>query len=94
MRSAAFPLLLVLCGCASVHEPPILSDVCWSLGSTGTGRSMIRLTMESDLAPDSGFTVPNARQSDDGTLHVRFRLADPSGKGRRFRYAVHYRNET
>lgn len=94
MRNVIYLLAFSLCGCASVHEPPVLSDVSWSLGSAITGNSMIRLAMESDLSPDSGFTVPNPRQADDGTFHVRFRLADPSGKGRRFRYTIHYRNET
>ena len=94
MRSTALLPVLLLGACTSVHEPPVISDVRWSLKANADSTSMIRLGMESDLPPDSGFSVPNMRQADDGALHVYFRLADPSGKGRRFRYMIYYRNET
>lgn len=94
MRSGLIWLTLLLCACASVHEPPVLSDVRWSLTSEVAADPLIRLNMIGDRSPDSGIVVPNAHQSGDGALHVRFHLADPSGKNRRFRYIIYYRNET
>lgn len=94
MRRLAPCLLLLLGACASVHDRATIDQVRWSLRADSLGSAAIGLYMESALPPDSGFAVPNAQQAEDGALHVRFRLADPSGQGARFRYIIYYRNES
>ncbi|MCL4282345.1 MAG: hypothetical protein KJZ58_08760 [Flavobacteriales bacterium] len=96
MRMIAWllPLLLAACGTgtgtnAMVEEFHVLDN--WD-GRNAEGVKYIEL--DHTEAIDSGFVVPSVRQVDGGRFTFTFRVSDPTGKGRAFRYKLYYRNES
>lgn len=71
-----------------VSELRLLTN--WPVDSDGVQR----LSLDYRGAKWDGFSIPSAWQRPDGRFTFQFRVKDPSGRGRAFRYKLYWRNET
>jgi hypothetical protein len=97
-----FSILVVMFGCDSVqlsnNDPNRLFEIrdfnaLDNISSEKTGDT-IQLSLDYIGAFDNGFIIPSVRQVDGGKFRFVFHIKNNTGKEARFRYKVHYQNES
>jgi hypothetical protein len=97
-----FSILVVMFGCDSVqlsnNAPNRLFEIrdfnaLDNISSEKTGDT-IQLSLDYIGAFDNGFIIPSVRQADGGKFRFVFHIRNNTGKEARFRYKVHYQNES
>lgn len=90
----ALALVLLLAGCSRPGPTRIgaVMDVEWLTNWPTAGDGLKHIDLDYTDAYRDGFTIPSAAQVDGGHFTFRFKLRDPLGKGRTFRYKVYYQN--
>ncbi|MFM7901271.1 MAG: hypothetical protein ACKPAD_04720, partial [Bacteroidota bacterium] len=61
--------------------------------STGNGDT-IKMSLDYSGAFQNGFEIPSVRQAEGGKFQFVFSVMNNTGKTARFRYKIHYQNET
>lgn len=88
--------LLVVLGCGEQQRAPVVyvSDLRMLTNWPADSDGVRRLSLDYRGAKWDGFSIPSAWQLPDGRFAFQFRVKDPEGTGRAFRYKLYWRNET
>lgn len=86
-------LLPLLSACGGAMEKQRYVDaVDWLTDLPSAADGLKHIDLDYTDAWANGFVIPSAAQVEGGRFTFRFRLRDPMGKGRSFRYKVYYQN--
>ncbi len=95
-RLALIAALVLVLGCGGAqHRPAVfVSDLEMLTNWPADSDGVKRLSLDYRGAKWDGFSIPSAWQVPHGRFSFQFRVKDPEGKARAFRYKLYWRNET
>ena len=90
-----FPCLFISCG-QSVKSLEVISEqfVVKDFNPTANWKQGEPLYLDYTEAITKGFVIPTSRQTEDGFLHMEFKLKNTGTEPRKFYFKIYYQNES